>query len=421
NRSARPATATVPGAVFQHSGIRNKTLFSGISNTMRVNDDWKFVAATQFMHTNFENPFITNYERRTERGYGLRTYVTYKKKRVRFDAGGEISTSSTDISNSINNGGIAGRLTAQDQLYARQIYAFSKFTWDMTSNLHAEFSVSANDFTFQYRNIAPVLDAKRSAALDIQIMPNIAISYQLLPNLTIRGGISRGFSPPTIAELRASDAVVNTLLGAEQGYNYEAGLRAQLGPLFFDASIFYFKLNNAIVRRVNSAEQEFFVNAGGTDQRGFESALTYILPFDGLLKNGRVNLNYTLNNFAFRDYKVGTSDFSGNALTGVPQNVGGINTEGNIGRVNYYINFQYVSGIWLNDSNLARAKPYQLLEAKLRSILIHDKNIKLEASVGAENLLDQRYSLGNDLNAVGGRYYNSAPGRNFYFGLIATF
>jgi len=36
---------------------------------------------------------------------------------------------------------------------------------------------------------------------------------------------------------------------------------------------------------------------------------------------------------------------------------------------------------------------------------------------GADNLLNQSYSLGNDLNAVGNRYYNPAPGRNYFGGI----
>jgi iron complex outermembrane receptor protein len=37
--------------------------------------------------------------------------------------------------------------------------------------------------------------------------------------------------------------------------------------------------------------------------------------------------------------------------------------------------------------------------------------------IGMDNILDQRYSLGNDLNAFGGRFYNAAAPRNFYVGL----
>ena len=40
--------------------------------------------------------------------------------------------------------------------------------------------------------------------------------------------------------------------------------------------------------------------------------------------------------------------------------------------------------------------------------------------VGSDNLLNQRYSLGNVLNAAGGRYYNAAPTANHYVGISAN-
>jgi iron complex outermembrane receptor protein len=36
---------------------------------------------------------------------------------------------------------------------------------------------------------------------------------------------------------------------------------------------------------------------------------------------------------------------------------------------------------------------------------------------GVENILNETYSLGNDINAAAGRYYNAAAKRNYYVGL----
>jgi len=43
-------------------------------------------------------------------------------------------------------------------------------------------------------------------------------------------------------------------------------------------------------------------------------------------------------------------------------------------------------------------------------------SINLNLFGGIDNLLNQSYSLGNDLNAVGGRYFNPAAKRNFWIG-----
>ena len=42
---------------------------------------------------------------------------------------------------------------------------------------------------------------------------------------------------------------------------------------------------------------------------------------------------------------------------------------------------------------------------------------KLDIFIGADNLLNQVYSLGNDINAIGGRYFNAAAGRNYFAGI----
>jgi iron complex outermembrane receptor protein len=42
--------------------------------------------------------------------------------------------------------------------------------------------------------------------------------------------------------------------------------------------------------------------------------------------------------------------------------------------------------------------------------------LAVDLYAGVENAGDRRYSLGNDLNAFGGRYFQPAPGRNYYGG-----
>ncbi|QIL77496.1 hypothetical protein [Hymenobacter sp. HDW8] len=41
----------------------------------------------------------------------------------------------------------------------------------------------------------------------------------------------------------------------------------------------------------------------------------------------------------------------------------------------------------------------------------------MDIFAGLENATNRRYSLGNDLNAFGQRYFQPAPGRNWYSGV----
>jgi iron complex outermembrane receptor protein len=45
----------------------------------------------------------------------------------------------------------------------------------------------------------------------------------------------------------------------------------------------------------------------------------------------------------------------------------------------------------------------------------------MELFIATDNILDEKYSLGNDINAFGGRYYNAAASFNFAGGIALHF
>jgi iron complex outermembrane receptor protein len=87
-------------------------------------------------------------------------------------------------------------------------------------------------------------------------------------------------------------------------------------------------------------------------------------------------------------------------------------------RKRFYLNLtaNYVDHTPLNDSNTAFASEYFLLGGRTGWKYTFASQNSLEVFAGVDNALDKVYSLGNDLNAVGGRFYNAAARRNFYVG-----
>lgn len=75
-------------------------------------------------------------------------------------------------------------------------------------------------------------------------------------------------------------------------------------------------------------------------------------------------------------------------------------------------NFQFMDFQYLNDSNTEKMGSYRLWNTK---ISYNIKKWTLWAAV--DNVGDELYSSGPDLNATGGRFYNPSPGRNFHMGL----
>lgn len=424
-KSARPATAAVPGAVTQQAAIYNKTMFGGLSNNYQISRHFKHVLAVFGSYTDFKNPFITNYEKRYEGTLGLRTFVDFEQTKdlIKFNAqlGIESSATKTQIENFDNNAGSPAAMQAFDHLKANQNFAFLRFNLDINHKLLIELASSLNFYKYQYERFFPTVIAEKERKFDAEIMPKLAASYMINSELSLRGTISKGYSPPTIAEVRASDNNINNNLQAESGWNYEGGIRYNLqnNRLYLAANLFQFNLNDAIVRRLNANDAEFFINAGGTKQKGFEleSSFWPIRNNPYFLNAMEIRGNYTYNHFRFTEFTAGKLSFNGNKLTGVPAHVvvSSLNFQFEKG-LYFFVQHNYTSTIPLNDGNTVLAKSYHLIELKTGMRNIRLKKVNAEVFGGINNLLNQTYSLGNDLNAMAGRYYNAAPGINFYLG-----
>ena len=429
-KSARPATATLPGAIAQQAGIYNKTFFGGVSNVYQLGRNFKHVISFYTTYTDFKNPFITNYEKRYERTLGLRTFVAYNHSfnLAKFDAqiGVESAATKSEIKNFNNDGGTPTALQAFDHLKAEQNFGFLRLNFDFNNKLIVELASSLNFYRYHYESFYPVASGKLSKTFNTELMPKIGISYLATSNFSIRGSISEGYSPPTIAEVRASDNNINTNLQAEFGWNYEIGFRYKPKNIrfYFNANVFHFSLEDAIVRRVNLNDTEYFVNAGGTTQKGLEVESVFWLLKDKttFLKDLKWRSNYTLSKFNFKDFTIGKTNFGGNKLTGVPEHVL-VNSLEFIFPKGFYFFAQHnhTSAIPVNDANTVTAKKYDLVDMKLGNRNIKIGQSKFEVYFGINNLLNEKYSLGNDLNAVFGRYFNAAATTGFYAGVKVRF
>lgn len=428
---ARPSTATVAGPVAQKARIENKTLFGGVVNETKVSGNFRHVLALFGSHTDFLNPFITNYEVRDEGTLGLRTYFELASNSTRsinwkWNAGLELQGTNADIANYDNNKGVRGNPQAQDDIMSRQFFYFTRFSANIGDRLTAELAASFNYYKYEFDKNIQTATSHSVRKFDPQLMPRFALSYQLSDGMAVRTSISRGYSTPTIAEVRASDNKINNTLESETGWNYEAGirLRDRTDRFWLDASLFNYQLQSAIVRRVNADDTEFYLNAGGTKQTGLETQASYWLIHPGskgLISGLQLQNSYTLSKYYFRNYLNGKVNYSGNRLTGVPR---GVLISGIDLRIekNFYLFAQhnYTSRIPLNDANSLFSGDYNLIHFKAGWRTSAPGKPIIEIFAGVDNLLDENYSLGNDLNAFGGRYFNAAPGRNFFGGLKVT-
>ncbi|MBD1385982.1 TonB-dependent receptor [Mucilaginibacter rigui] len=428
-RSARLPTATLPGAIDQKIRINTKMLLGGLVNDAQLTDRIRNVLAIFGSHVDFANPFITNYEQRDENTYGIRTYfelaaIPKENFDWKLNMGMEWQQTNSQISNYDNNAGEKGNIQKIDKVNTGQHFFFARYAADIFKRLHIEAAASLNYYGYKFRNLAPLNEADfTNRRFDAVVMPRLALSYQLTNNFIWRASVSRGYSTPTTAEVRPTNNIINTGLQAQLGWNYETGFRLRDKEQLFilDASIFYYKLKNAIVRQLDANEKEYYINAGGTNQPGIEIAASgwVVRPNTiNFIRGIQLNTGLTLSRFKFSDYNASGANYSGNRLTGVPREVAVSSVLLNLpASLSLFVQHNYTSSIPLNDANSIYAAKYNLLQAKASWQHAISRKTRFELYAGADNLLNQQYSLGNDLNAVGTRYFNPAPLRNYFLGV----
>ncbi|QDH78474.1 TonB-dependent receptor [Echinicola soli] len=422
-RQARPGSAT------QNASIKQKTLYGTFVHDYEFNDHWSNHTTVYIQTTDFENPFNLDYKKETQYGYGARTRFTLNDQwgtfPVRLLFGGEYQFANTGAQNFGNRNGQADTIRFADDLITTQGFIFQQIEINWTPSLLMTLGVSEN---FSRYDISRTVDASTGdpyaaeRTFDPVIVPRIGLSGKLTDYSSIYGSISSGFSPPTIDEVRTNEGSINLDLQAEKGINYEVGYRGEYldGKVQLDASAFFFKLDETITTYTNEQGVVLFRNAGATDQKGIEAQLDYFLLRNpaGLIQELKMGHAYSYHHFRFKDYVNDGEDFSGNALTGVPQN-NLVNKLDLITRTGIYLNltYQWVDEIPLTDDNTMIQDPYQLMNARLGWRKNLGSAWQLELFGGVDNLLNEQYSLGNDLNAFGGRYFQPAADRNYYGGI----
>jgi len=423
--AARPAAGALPGAVQQKAAVYNQTVFAGVNDVYTVNKDWNIQLVAMANHTAFINPFITNYEIRDETNSGLKANMQYHHSfnhvQVNWITGAEWLSNHSHIDDYGNSNGVKDTVQFKDDVFANQWFVYTQLQINAGAfNITA--GVSNNNQLYRYKRFTDTgYHAYVHAASNDVLTPRIAVSYPVTKNISLYALAAKGFSPPSLAEIHPSDGLFHSELKPEYGWNEELGVKGNVfdQTIEFDAACYYFNLNDAIVSRTNAAGNQYFVNAGTAIEKGIELSFHYHLlkQLNHFIQAIDVFSSCSYQPYYFGTYYQGTNNYSGNRVTGVPQNifVAGINISTNH---QYYLNILYngAGAIPLTDANDEYANAYHLLQFKCgKHIALHTSDLHL--FFGGDNLLNELYSLGNDINAVGRRFYNPAATRNFYAGI----
>lgn len=425
-KAARPAGGGFPSAVNAKAAIFQKNLLAGFTNVLYIGNGLKNTSTLYGSYTQVKNSAIRNYERRIEPSFGGRTvfnYTRYLEKGLKLGvvAGGEFQQGYFNTQVSKNKNGNPDTLQTNDDTNNQAYVIFLQSTLELANKWHFLAGASINRTKLEITRLSRYPVTRQSRTYRNELAPKFSLLKNFNEKIIFVGTVSKGFSPPTIAEVLPSTGVISTDLEAEQGWNYEATLRSSFlkNKLKLELTGFYFHLNDALVQRRDAGGADFFVNAGDIQQKGVEFHADYRQFLNSnFLRSITARTDITLNHFRYGSFIKGSDDFSGNELPSVPSAVFTLLTEL---QFNYgiYLNASYygASSIYMNDANTAKADPYHLLGCQLGWKKKERGAYRLNIYAGIDNLLDESYSLGNDINAAGNRFYNAAPRRNYYAGV----
>jgi iron complex outermembrane recepter protein len=424
-KQARPRVGATASSAQANASVNQKSFLAGVSYDYNFSSNLKNTTSLYGAFSQFANPTVRNYERRSEPHTGGRTTFAYTPViglgELKLVAGAELQRGWYNIRVYKNINGKSDSLQTEDEVNPFLWSVFAQADWKLPNDwiITAGASSNQNRIEITRLNKFPLSPQRRTYANEIA--PRFSLLKKFRNSLSLYASVAKGFSAPTSAEVLPSTGVISTDLNAEEGWNYEAGVRYNYQQkLFVDVNAFYFQLNNTIVQRRDAGGADYFVNAGSTKQQGIEANARYIVVDDAkhFVSNLSVWASYTLNDFRYEDFKQLTNDFSGKHLPSVPDNIFAAGLDLML-KPGIYANLTYTynSKTPLNDANTFYGNDFHLLGARIGFKQVYVKGFRFDVFVSGDNLFNEVYSLGNDINAAANRFYNVAPGRNYAVGV----
>ena len=421
-----------PRSIERNSSLQNELflLRGGLDTELAPN--WNLNTNVGLSSNQFENPFILDYKRDNQQVFSVRSEfenkINVNGRSGDIDYGFEYQRSYFDGKNFGNVNGQADTIRFADQVTTTQSIAFASYNQEISQNTSFTLGLSYNNLTYDInRSIDRINNNPQrfNKEFDSFLATRFGISQQLSDNYSVHFSLSNGLSNPTTTEVRTNEGSINRALQSEKGTNYELNIRGNLtSKLSFDLALFQFNLTDAITTFTDGQGVVLFRNAGETRQSGAELSawMNWLEYGSGLISSLSSKVAYTYHDFSFENYIDDGDDFSGNALPGTAPYVFNLQTDVNFSN-GLYLSFTYYYSdlIPLNDQNTFYSEAYNLVNTKVGYQGRIKGKTNFELYVGIDNLLDVSYSLGNDLNAFGRRFYQPAATRNFYFGLKLNF
>jgi iron complex outermembrane receptor protein len=319
-----------------------------------------------------------------------------------------------------NNDGVLGAMTFDQNEQVDSIGVFVQGElrpndlWTLSAGLrYDEISYDVSD-----RFLA---NGNDSGALDFdELSPSIGVNYRLGEGVLF-ASYGSSFETATTTELANPDATggFNTSLKPQLADNFEVGFKNSVGNVYYEIALFSIDLEDELIPFELAAfpGRTFYSNAGDSSRDGIETALSWAND-SGL----RVDASFTWSDFKFDSFiDDNMNDFSGNRLPGLPSRFGYLGLTYNAQNgISGTIEAVHSGDLYGNNANSVEVSSYTVANLRLMGEFETGAWV-LRPYLGINNLLDEDYNNNIRINPFGGRFFEPAPLRNFYAGVVVRF
>ncbi|MEA9603457.1 TonB-dependent receptor [Polynucleobacter sp. JS-JIR-II-c23] len=234
----------------------------------------------------------------------------------------------------------SGRLTSQEDNKANSVAVYAQNRFLLSKDFALIPGVRVESYNQTRSNPAT---GKAGSAKNVETIPQIGATWQLVPQVQAYGSVYKGFAPAQLATA-IDDKGVDQQLAPERSTNAELGLRGRSGAFTYDSAIFSMNFSNQIVNQSLAAGISK-ANGGKSLHQGAEMSLAYAL-------GGGWGINGNATYIPVAKF-VGTSSLGrdGNRIPYTPKLTSNLGVSYEKNGFNTLINLNYVSTQYADSAN----------------------------------------------------------------------
>ena len=317
--------------------------------------------------------------------------------------------------------GVKGDLRRNEDNSLWNIDPYAQASYALTDAVNVDAGLRYSNVHFKTEDHF-LSNGDNSGKTDYQkLLPSLALSWQIAPELMAYASYAQGFETPTFTEMAYPAVTTNTpfSLKAAESETYELGLKSDNALGKFTAAAFYTLTQDDIVPLKNEGGKATFRNADQTLRQGIELSWQ-----KDVWRDLTAQASYSYIDATFDKDTVDIAGISpipnGNNIPGIAKNQAflALGWKPETG-LRAGVDVRYSDKVYVDDINSDTAPSYVVAAANIGyKWTVNDWAFNTFARV--DNLFDKDYSGSVIVNESNKRFFEPAEGRNWSAGLSVT-